>query len=101
MAIGCIVGLRQLGYQIPGDMSVMGIDDITSAQFVVPSLTTIALSLYDLGKVGMESLIGLRNGERAVDDVITLPHHLVVRQSTASPRQTPASSRALEEGKTL
>jgi DNA-binding LacI/PurR family transcriptional regulator len=91
MAIGCIVGLRELGYQIPADMSVMGIDDITSAQFVVPSLTTMALSLYDLGKVGMESLIGLRSGEKSVEDVITLPHRLVVRQSTGSPQRTSAT----------
>jgi LacI family transcriptional regulator len=59
MAIGCLVGLKELGYNLPVDISVMGIDDIGCAQFVDPPLTTISLPLYDLGKVGMESLIKL------------------------------------------
>jgi len=86
MAIGCLVGLKELGYKIPEDISVMGIDDIGCAQFVDPPLTTISLPLYDLGKVGMESLIKLRFGEIKITDTITLPHHLVERKSTVPPR---------------
>ena len=86
MAIGCLVGLKELGYEIPGDISVMGIDDITIAQFVDPPLTTIALPLYDLGRIGMESLIKLRFGAMDYSDIVMLPHSLVVRRSTASPR---------------
>ncbi|OGO31827.1 MAG: hypothetical protein A2Z16_08020 [Chloroflexi bacterium RBG_16_54_18] len=86
MAIGCLVGLKELGYKIPEDISVMGIDDIAIAQFVDPPLTTVSLPLYELGKVGMESLIKLRYGEMKISDTLLLPHQLVVRKSTAQPR---------------
>jgi len=86
MGIGCLVRLKELGYRIPQDISVMGIDDIITTQFVDPPLTTISLPLYDLGATGMESLIKLRNGEITNSDAITLPHHLIVRKSTAPPR---------------
>ncbi|MFN8454475.1 MAG: LacI family DNA-binding transcriptional regulator [Anaerolineae bacterium] len=83
MAIGCIVGLKELGCRIPQDISVMGIDDILTAQFVDPPLTTIALPMYDLGAIGMDRLIQLRRKETPDIEPLTLPHHLVVRKSTA------------------
>lgn len=86
MAVGCIVGLKELGYAIPEDISVMGIDDIPMARIVDPPLTTIALPMYDLGATGMEALIKLRRGEITLDDNVVLPHRLVVRRSTAPPR---------------
>ena len=85
MAIGCLVKLKELGCRIPDDISVMGIDDIRMTQFVDPPLTTISLPLYDLGARGMAGLIKLRSGELTADDRLTLPHHLVIRKSTAPP----------------
>jgi LacI family transcriptional regulator len=83
MAIGCMAGLKELGYRIPDDISIMGIDDIPFAKFVDPALTTVALPLYELGKVGMESLIKLHNGEALDEKGVLLPHSLVARKSTA------------------
>lgn len=87
MAIGCLVGLREAGCHVPQDISVMGIDDIATAQFVDPPLTTMALPLYDLGATGMQSFINLRHKELMADDSLTLPHHLVVRKSVAASRE--------------
>jgi LacI family transcriptional regulator len=89
MGIGCMVGLKELGYAVPQDISVMGVDDVPTARIVDPPLTTVALPLYELGAIGMESLIKLRRGEMAIDDAIILPHHLVIRKSTAPPRAGP------------
>jgi len=86
MAIGCLTNLKELNYQIPNEISVMGIDDIPSAKFVDPALTTIALPLYELGKIGMESLLKLRKGETLDENGIILPHSLVIRKSTAPPK---------------
>jgi len=85
MGIGCLVGLKALGYQIPEDISVMGIDNIASTQFVDPPLTTVSLPLYDLGAMGMERLIKLRHQETTTEEVTILPHHLVIRRSTGAP----------------
>ena len=84
MAMGAIVGLRQLGYAIPDDVSVMGIDDIPTAIAVHPALTTVAIPLHELGATGMESLLRLRAGELTADDGVTLPHQIVVRDSVRS-----------------
>ncbi len=84
MAMGAIVGLRQLGYAIPQDVSVMGIDDIATAIAVHPALTTVAIPLHELGATGMESLLRLRAGELIADEGVTLPHHIVVRDSVRS-----------------
>jgi LacI family transcriptional regulator len=87
MAIGAIVGLRQLGYRIPEDMSVMGIDDIPTAVAVQPALTTVAIPLHELGATGMESLLRLRAGELSADEGVTLPHRIIVRDSVMALRR--------------
>ena len=83
MGIGCLAKLRELGYRIPEDISIMGIDDITFARFVDPPLTTIAIPMYELGKRGMDMLSSLRQGESSVDKQIILPHTLIERKSTS------------------
>ncbi|MBE7553073.1 MAG: LacI family DNA-binding transcriptional regulator [Anaerolineales bacterium] len=84
MGIGCLVGLREAGCHVPQDISLMGIDDIATAQAVDPPLTTMALPLYDLGSIGMESLIKLRSHELADHEALTLAHRLIIRRSTAA-----------------
>jgi LacI family transcriptional regulator, galactose operon repressor len=84
-AMGCIVGLRGLGYQVPDDISVMGIDDVPTAVVVDPPLTTVAIPLRDLGAIGMQSVLRLRSGELTPDGDTTLPHRIVVRKSVAAP----------------
>jgi LacI family transcriptional regulator len=84
MAMGCIVGLKGLGYRVPEDISVTGIDDVPAAMIVDPPLTTMAIPLHEMGAIGMESVIGLRAGSLKVDDGVTLPHRLVVRGSVAA-----------------
>ena len=86
MGIGCLAGLKELGLKVPADISVMGIDDVATAQFVDPPLTTIALPLHGMGAAGMESLIRLRRDELTLDQSVTLQHQLVIRQSTGAPR---------------
>jgi LacI family transcriptional regulator len=87
MAVGCLVGLKELGYQIPKDVSVIGIDDIAFAQFVDPPLTTVCVPMYELGKIGMEHLIALRKGEKPELEMVILPHQIVVRKSTSEPKR--------------
>lgn len=100
MAIGCISRLRELNYRVPDDISVMGIDDIPFAQIIDPPLTTISLPMYELGKVGMECLVKLREGEALDSNGIILPHKLIARKSTGQPNRqaTPTMSGMLTYG---
>ena len=75
-AIGVITGLRQAGVDVPGDVSVAGIDDTRPARFV--DLTTVSLPLYDLGAAAARHII-----EGAPADPLTLAHRVVARGSTA------------------
>ena len=75
-AIGVLTGLRQAGVDVPGDVSVAGIDDTRPARFV--DLTTVSLPLYDLGAAAARHII-----EGAPADPLTLAHRVVPRGSTA------------------
>ena len=85
MAIGCMSRLKELNTQIPGDISIMGIDDIPFAQIVDPPLTTIAIPMYEMGKVGMECLVKLHQGAELDPQGLVLTHRLIVRKSTGPP----------------
>lgn len=82
MAIGCMLGLKEAGFNIPEHISLMGIDDITPAVFVDPPLTTIRLPLYEQGAMGMEYLVKVHNEEVSPSEVIMLPYELTIRDST-------------------
>jgi LacI family transcriptional regulator len=69
---------------VPDDVSVIGFDDVLSAPFHIPSLTTIRQPLREMGKAGAECLINRINHPKAPypQQVIMQPE-LMVRESTA------------------
>lgn len=85
MAIGAMQELRARGLACPGDVSVVGFNDDRLASHVVPSLTTIRLPGYELGRIAADTAVMLieNPGHEAVR--LTLPSTLIVRDSTASP----------------
>lgn len=84
MAAGAIQRLQALGRRVPADISVIGCDDIHTAAYVTPSLTTVRTPLFDLGRRACQCLLELlRNGPTACRE--TLPVELVVRESTSRP----------------
>jgi len=82
-AFGAIRALHEAGLRVPDDVSVIGFDDVLSAPFGIPSLTTIRQPLRDMGKMGAESLIQRINHPKASypQQVIVEPE-LVIREST-------------------
>jgi LacI family transcriptional regulator len=81
VAIGCLVRLKQHGIKIPDQISVAGIDDIMATQHVDPAITTIRIPMREMGRKGMQQLLCHINHEE-VDDLLLLPHELIVRAST-------------------
>jgi DNA-binding LacI/PurR family transcriptional regulator len=83
-AIGAIRALAEAGLRVPGDVSVVGFDDIQSAAFCTPSLTTVRQPLNEMGKLGAHILLErIANPEKTelAAEVIMQPE-LVVREST-------------------
>jgi LacI family transcriptional regulator len=80
-AIGVLTSFRHAEIDVPGQVSVAGIDDTRPARFV--ELTTVNLPLYDLGAVAARHILA---GEEAPDEDVVLAHRLVPRRSTARRR---------------
>ena len=82
-AIGAIRALRDSGLSIPGDVSVVGFDDIVSAAYYSPSLTTVRQPLFEMGKRGAEVLLDrIANREKEFPAQIVVAPEFVVREST-------------------
>ncbi len=65
MAIGALHALHTAGFSVPGDVAVMGFDDIPVAALAYPSLTTVAQPQAELGRRAAECLMSRINSERS------------------------------------
>jgi LacI family transcriptional regulator len=84
-AIGAIRALRDAGLQVPGGVAVVGFDDIPSAAYNTPSLTTIRQPLRRMGEIAAQTLLErLRNPGPGPAEVAVEPE-LVIRESTTTP----------------
>jgi LacI family transcriptional regulator len=82
-AIGAIRALHEHGLRVPEDVSVLGFDDIPSAAFHSPSLTTVRQPLNRMGEVAAQTLLDRIEGQNEYPSEIAIEPELVVRQSTA------------------
>lgn len=71
--------LYEAGRDVPGDVSIVGFDDVPAAAFWTPALTTVRMDFLGLGRACVAELAGVP---------VTKPQvpHLVVRETTAPPR---------------
>lgn len=88
MAIGALQAAKKSGFRVPDDLSIIGFDDITFAQYCDPPLTTIAQPRYDIGYQAMLMMLDRLRGHQVRVGSRLLETELVVRQSVAAPRQT-------------
>jgi len=84
MALGCLYALGQAGVRVPADVALAGFDDIPLARFVHPSLTTMQVSIAELGDKAATRLLQLMDGNstETAGDKQTLVPTLIVRDST-------------------
>lgn len=83
-AIGAIQALREYGRRVPDDVSVVGFDDIQSAAYQNPGLTTVRQPLRQMGVIAAETLLQRINNPKNgfIKEIVVQPE-LVVRGSTA------------------
>ncbi len=81
-AIGAIRALQDLNLSIPGDISIIGFDNIKAAAFTQPRLTTISQPLAEIGRVATQTLLNRIHGTDHPRDEITVEPELVIREST-------------------
>jgi DNA-binding LacI/PurR family transcriptional regulator len=81
-AVGAIRAIQDMGLSVPGNVSVIGMDDIQIAGFISPRLTTIRQPLKQMGAIAATTLLQRIQGEDVPDETVVQPE-LVVRESTA------------------
>lgn len=84
-AIGVVRALVDADLNVPNDVSVVGFDDILSAEFYTPRLTTIRQPLQQMGSVAATLLLKKLNGGK-VPELSRVEPELVIRESTARAR---------------
>jgi LacI family transcriptional regulator len=86
-AFGVYEAARQRGMRIPEDLSVVGFDDLPGARWASPPLTTVRQPLAEMGSVAAQMLGELVEGLPLRSTRVELSTALIVRESTAAPRE--------------
>ncbi len=85
-AIGSIHAGHDLGFHLPGNLSVIGFDDLPESAYVLPRLTNVAQPVRELGKAAVEQLLHLIEPDKFPEPPgRDLGLELKVRESTAAP----------------
>lgn len=96
MATGVLLAAKEVGYDVPQDLSVVGFDDIALATVSSPALTTVRQPLLEMGRMAA-SLLGRLIDEQPLEAMrLELSTRLVVRESTAAPRRVLRRDRAVK-----
>jgi DNA-binding LacI/PurR family transcriptional regulator len=86
MAIGVMRAFAEAGRIVPDDISVVGLDDIPTAAYQSPPLTTVRQDFDTLARDGLARLVGQIEDAGRDEEAAPLPVCLVVRRSSAPPR---------------
>lgn len=86
-ALGLYEAARAHGFSIPGELSIVGYDDLPLAQWAGPALTTVRQPIVEMAEQATELVLRLRDGQRDQRVRIELATDLIVRGSTAAPRR--------------
>jgi DNA-binding LacI/PurR family transcriptional regulator len=82
MTVGAVLATRELGLEIPHDLSLIGFDDSRWAQTMSPALSVVSQPTYELGQLACQRLLSLIAGE-PLQVSVRLPTRMIYRQSTA------------------
>jgi LacI family transcriptional regulator len=80
-ALGAYQAAQEAGLSIPADLSIVGFDNIPDAAQANPGLTTVDQSIQEMGKIAIQMLVKLIEGEVLENKITKTGTHLVVRQS--------------------
>ncbi|MED4224497.1 LacI family DNA-binding transcriptional regulator [Neobacillus cucumis] len=80
-AIGAIKAIKESGLKVPDDISIIGVDNIDTAQYISPMLTTVHVPVEELGRMTAKILIDRIENGKNLAMKIELPFSIVVRES--------------------
>ena len=83
VAMGVLAACKKQGIRVPEDLSVMGMNDMETVQYISPMLTTVHVPMDEMGKVAMRVLIDRAEGGHSLPQKVFLPFYIAKRESTA------------------
>lgn len=86
LAAGAMMGVQKAGFSVPGDVSVIGMDDLPQAAFYNPPLSSIHVPMHEIGASALDLLLDAVSGNATPARRIELACHIVERHSTARVR---------------
>jgi DNA-binding LacI/PurR family transcriptional regulator len=90
VALGALKAARIAGVAVPGDLSIVGFDDLAVATFLEPALTTIRVPAREIGSVAARALMdAVSNSTSLRETAHVLTTELIVRDSSGPPRRIP------------
>jgi DNA-binding LacI/PurR family transcriptional regulator len=84
IALGALAAIREAGLRVPEDLAVVGYDDIPTAAYLDPPLTTIRSQAQEQGRLALEALVRLMRGEELSERRVFLETPLIIRKSCGS-----------------
>jgi LacI family transcriptional regulator len=87
VAIVLMQAMQRAGYSIPGDLSVVGFDNIASARLVTPPLTTMRVDKMGMGRIAAQMLANRIEYPESGRVRTLIRPHLIERESTSPPKQ--------------
>jgi LacI family transcriptional regulator len=84
MAIGTLRYLKDNGYRIPEDVSVIGFDDVEADLMFSPPLTTIRVPKIEMGVEALKLMVNTLKNKKSLFKKVLVPVELIVRESTAN-----------------
>ena len=97
-ALGALRAVKELGLNVPKDISLIGFDDIPEAGKSEPPLTTLHIPIEEMGRLGVETLLKrIENQNKDLPVKIFLPTRLIIRQSTVSDADEKITKKVAQE----
>ncbi|MEV0238270.1 LacI family DNA-binding transcriptional regulator [Nonomuraea sp. NPDC050786] len=82
IAVGVLAAAKELQITVPGELSVTGFDDTPQAQWTTPRLTSVRQPLVGMGRMAVETVLGMADGVQPASRHLQLATTLSVRDST-------------------
>ena len=80
-AIVLITALKEMGYSIPGDIAVVGFDDIVLSSFIIPNITTVRVEKDLMGRKALQRLLWRMDNKSDMNENIIMSVSVVERDS--------------------
>jgi LacI family transcriptional regulator len=89
LGIGAFRAINEAGLRIPEDISIVGCNDIPTSQYISPTLSTVRIYTEYMGQIAIKLLLEQINGTREIPIRVTVPHKLIIRESSDTHTEKP------------